>query len=234
MKLRVYFHSVDNCTGWKDIFCEKVDKILSSSLINNCELHINCHYDYSSYNSLKEKYTRENIIWHNSTASPQEYEHPTYILMQQHAMHSIHDYYALYIHSKGLTHIGKPTELKSTYWRWYMDYFNIERWQDCVRILDTGHYDTCGVQRASRLDNLPTFYEGNQCWYTSKFLRRAKPLKLPSEVGFVAQYDIPHTMYRSDVELWAWQNNDRWYSFHHSKSNLYCDEYPPEMYKYNT
>jgi hypothetical protein len=146
-------------------------------------------------------------------------------------MSSTSDYYALYTHSKGLTHIGKPTEQRATYWRWYLDHFSIECWQDCIELLNTGKYDTCGVQRAERTDGLPTFYEGNQCWYTSNFLRKSKPLKLPSEVGFVAQYDIPHSMYRSDVELWAWYNKDRWYSFHHSNTNLYCEEYPPEKYK---
>lgn len=180
MKLKVYYHSIDSCQNWQNVFCEKLDKIISSNLINNCELHINCHYNYSSYDNLKSLYPYKNITWHNSSASYLEYEHPTYILMQQHALENTEDYYALYIHSKGITHIGKPTEKKLTYWRWYLDYFNIERWQDCVDILDTKLYDTCGVQRASRSDNLPTFYEGNQCWYTSSFLRQATPLKLPS------------------------------------------------------
>jgi hypothetical protein len=230
MKLRVYYHSIDNLPGWQEIFEEKLNKVISSGLIDHCEIYINCHYNYSSYDCLKEKYPYNNIKWIQSLADPKEYEHPTYILMQQHALNSTEDYYALYLHSKGISHTGTSMETKTKYWRWYMDYFNIERWRDCVEILDSNNYDTCGVQRAGRTDNLPTFYEGNQCWYTSSFLRNAKPLKLPSQVGYVAQYDIPHPMYRSDVELWAWYNNDRWYSLHHSGTNLYCEEYSPDNY----
>ena len=225
---QVYYHAIDSTANWQDITQEQLDKIIASGLIDACDLHINCHYNYANWQQLKNKYNHTNIVWHNSTASSAEFEHPTYILMQEHALaNPAREYHSLYIHQKGITH----TTTQAKHWRWYLDYFNIERWQDCIALLDTGEYDTCGVQRQARLDGLPTFYEGNQCWYTSSFLRRAKPLKLPSQVGFVAQYDIPHTMYRSDVELWAWYNNDRWYSFHHSGLNLYCSEYPPENYR---
>jgi hypothetical protein len=225
---QVYYHAIDSIPQWLEVTTEQLDKIYTSGLIDACDLHINCHYNYDNWQQLKDKYNHPNIVWHKSTAQPAEFEHPTYILMQQHALrHPERNYPVLYVHQKGITH----TDIKATYWRWYMDYFNIERWQDCVTLLATGEYDTCGVQRAARSDNLPTFYEGNQCWYTSDFLRKATPLKLPSEVGYVAQYDIPHSMYRSDVELWAWYNNDRWYCFHHSGLNLYCSEYPPENYR---
>lgn len=224
---QVYYHAIDSVPGWETITREQLDKIHTSGLIDVCDLHINCHYNINNWQQFKQDYLHPNITWHTSTADPKEFEHPTYILMKQHADATTDNYYALYIHQKGITH----TDIKATYWRWYLDYFNITRWQDCITLLDTGNYDTCGVQRSARTDDLPTFYEGNRCWYTSQFLRRAKPLQLPSQVGYVAQYDIPHTMYRSDVELWAWHNNDRWYSFHHTDLNLYCSEYPPDKYE---
>jgi hypothetical protein len=232
---QVYYHAVDCCPAWLNITTEQLDKIVSSGLINNCDLHINCHYDYNNWQQLKNKYQYANIVWYNSSASPAEFEHPTYILMQNHALENpTRDYYALYLHQKGITHVGTAKDTTSTHWRWYLDYFNIERWKDCINILDTGLYDTCGVQRSRQPewpDFLPDFYEGNVCWYTSSFLRRATPLVLPSQANFKAQYGIPHDMYRSDVELWAWHNKDRWYSFHHSGLNHYCSEYPPESYR---
>jgi len=50
------------------------------------------------------------------------------------------DDYILFFHSKGVTRYNEATES----WRAYMEYFTIEKWQECVRKLDEG-YDCCGV-----------------------------------------------------------------------------------------
>ena len=50
------------------------------------------------------------------------------------------DDYILFFHSKGITHNTQAVKD----WRRYMEYFVIERWEDCVKKLDEG-YDCCGV-----------------------------------------------------------------------------------------
>jgi hypothetical protein len=49
----------------------------------------------------------------------------------------------LYIHSKGITHHGKPTYLSVLSWRIMMEYFLIKCHEQCITDLDT--YDAVGI-----------------------------------------------------------------------------------------
>ena len=70
----------------------------------------------------------------------------------------------LYIHSKGVTHHNKHSEIPVRLWRRYMEYFTIERWEDCIKALDT--VDTCGVDLTRSALEL-NFYAGNFWWTRS-------------------------------------------------------------------
>ena len=56
------------------------------------------------------------------------------------------DIYVLYLHSKGASRRGNVTVEA---WKNYMEYFNIERWKDCIYKLHKEGYSTCGVNLQS-------------------------------------------------------------------------------------
>lgn len=81
-----------------------------------------------------------------------------------------------YIHTKGArftndfeVHVIPYVEL----WRKYMEYFNIEKHEDCIQALD--EYDICGTElRGSGTDFYPEFpmhYCGNFWWANSEYIK---------------------------------------------------------------
>ena len=79
-----------------------------------------------------------------------------------------------YIHTKGAATYTVQTQA----WRKYMEYFVIEKWEDCVRALDT--HDVCGVgwhRNPTHHEGLAGF-AGNFWWATSNYIK-----KLPSDAA---------------------------------------------------
>jgi hypothetical protein len=52
--------------------------------------------------------------------------------------------YFLYFHTKGVTHLDNDFHLPTKYWRHYLEYFNIIKWEEAVNKLNDG-YESCGV-----------------------------------------------------------------------------------------
>jgi hypothetical protein len=238
MKLKVFYHVVD-LPNWQVVADEQLSKIKNSGLLDICELNINLHYNENSFTELKQQWAHPNIVWHFNGRDHREMEHSTFILMQQTALNSNEDFYCLYLHMKGVTHMDKPWGKNTTAWRRYLEFFNIVNWRACVDKLNQG-WDTCGTElqlwywgdpvywgtaEQKRYDNR-YYYTGNICWYNSKFLKAGRPiLRYPSEVDFKAQLPGPYQHeqehYRNDVEFWAGNNGMRAYNFMHSGKNLY-------------
>lgn len=226
MDLRIFYHVIDN-PGWEGITYEQLDKIKSSGLWNHCTIYMNCHYSEQSFiqlrNELKEY---NNIQWHFRGAGKEEFEHPTAILMQETALNSDTEFYALYLHQKGITHLYTDHEIQTKHWRWLMDYWNIERWHDCVEKLDQG-YEAVGCLWMP--EPFPHF-SGNIHWTKASFLRRCNQLKLPSAVGFQKQTTQPYH-YRHDIETWYGYNGVKGFSLYNDTVNHYWEECPPERYR---
>jgi len=225
MDLKVFYHVIDR-SGWNDITQEQLEKMFQSGLLDNCELYMNCHYVESSFDQLRQQYNRPNIHWIFRGAAKEEFEHPTAILMQETALSTDKEFYALYIHQKGITHLGTAAETTTKHWRWLMDYWNVERWQDCVAKLNEG-YDAVGCLWLPK--PFPHF-SGNVHWTKASFLRRCNQLKLPSKVGFEKQTAQPYH-YRHDIETWYGFNGVNGYSLYNDSIDHYWQECPPEIYR---
>jgi len=83
------------------------------------------------------------------------------------------DFRLCYIHTKGITAVKKQllagnnaTFMKYFYWRQYLNWGVLERWQECVDALDT--YDIAGVNYQT--DPSP-HYSGSFWWTTSQHIR---------------------------------------------------------------
>lgn len=100
-------------------------------------------------------------------------ETPTLKWIRDYA-HQNPDDYILYFHTKGISRMSQFTED----WRHYMEYFNIEKWRDCVQKLSDG-YGACGVMfntvnSVSTKSGLPLgifpHFSGGMWWATGEHI----------------------------------------------------------------
>lgn len=116
------------------------------------------------------------------------YEASTINLLREHAISS--DCFALYMHTKGASYIGHPSEPNVIAWRHFMEYFNIDKWRNCVEALENG-YDCVGVNWWG--DHKFPHFSGNFWWTTSDYVRT-----LPVMISD-----------RLRCEFWIGQNNPK-------------------------
>ena len=214
MKIKVYIHAMDITPRGFDILFEQVKLLESTQLIDNVdEVNVMCHYNIDSYNWLKERWKdRTNVYYEHFDESYKEwYEATTIHRIQEDAHNQNWDYYVLNITSKGISHADGPHQN----WRRYMQYWNIERWKDCVAKLDEG-YDTVGC---AYLNNPPyPFYAGTFFWAKSSYLRKCRRLDTPESNNYVPQFaGQPH--HRFDYECWIGSGDPKWYDMHPGQDN---------------
>lgn len=198
-------------------------------------------YDEMVIEYIKDRFPFVNIIdMRNVGEQPNLYEGQTLVKIYEHCQNN--DGYVFYFHNKGAssysTHI--PGAIKD--WRNYMQYFNIEKWQDCVEKLEEG-YDCCGVDWVERhdikLDFVVQHYAGNFWWTTTDYIR-----KLKNPLNIEEYMDVPAMMrelqnYRYCFELWMAIGNPKQHCFHYRRHHQYDNQgleryftyYPPEMYR---
>ncbi len=115
-----------------------------------------------------------------------------------------------YIHAKGVRHFGR-IKTRVNAWRAYMEYFLMERYQDCLSALET--HDVCGVEWRPR----PSWhFSGNFWWATGKYIRSLPELSVDE---------------RHNAEFWIGSNPDvRAKCMHKTSINLYRRIYPRSRY----
>lgn len=91
------------------------------------------------------------------------YETPTLDFLWEHSFKE--DFYALYLHTKGVKHNNENLCVND--WVKYMKHFNIHKHETCINEL--ANYDTVGVN----LQDFPILhYSGNFWWTKSQYLRK--------------------------------------------------------------
>jgi len=198
-------------------------------------------YDEMVLGYIKDRFPFVNIIDIRSTGDRENlYEGQTLAKMYEHTQEN--DGYVFYFHNKGMssysTHI--PGAIKD--WRHYMQYYNLEKWEDCIAKLDEG-YDCCGVDWVERhdikLDFVVQHYAGNFWWARNDYIRKLKhPLKIEEYMDVEAMMRELQN-YRYCFELWMATGIPKQYCFHYRRHHQYDNQgleryftyYPPEMYR---
>lgn len=227
MKIKI-FHHVTDMPGWADVLLDQATKIQNSGLLDAAaEYHMCCNGNINSFAQLKTNLEAQypgKIFLHNTFPNAECWEWPTLNFMRNNVQEDTSDFYICYIHLKGLS----TRDTNKVNWRLLMDYWNIERWQDCVGILDRG-YDTVGVNRTAPKpeEHWPPAYSGNFWWARSSYVRTLAPLPYPIEICSEnprqrspyhgAYYDVGN--FRFDHEFWIFGNNPRWGEVYHDGGN---------------
>jgi hypothetical protein len=151
-----------------------------------------------------------------ATADVEDYEFPTLARLWQEAHDSPDSFLCYYFHTKGASLAATPRQRPANAWRRYMEYFNIEKWEDCAAVLND--HDTCGVE----LQCESSHYSGNFWWATSDYIK-----KLPNG----RQYWRENKDNRLAAEFYLCQANAKAYCFNDFAEDLYDYEIPAERYR---
>lgn len=236
MKIKVYSHCID-LPGNHEIMCEQTNLLFTSGLIYNSEVFFYCNYNFDNYRYLAEMYKRfPNVHFIDGESMPEEFELSTLAAIKKDCDETDEQFAVLYIHHKGITHVNRPDYQNVRDWRHYMQYFNIERWRDCVEKLEQG-FDSVGVEWSGTTFKFP-HWRGNIWWATSNYIRTLPVIKRPKEYGFTNQLFLddheyladPSFDYRNDAEFWIGINDPRIWCFNLSYRNHYGERYERNNY----
>jgi len=218
------FNHVTDLQNDTSIALEQVKLFESTGLLDAAdEVNMMLHYHESSFDWLKERWkNRTNVKYHFFNMDYQPYyEYTTALYTQEQCHASEEEFYLLYLHSKG----NFTRTQGNVNWRNYMQYWDIERWEDCVAKLDEG-YELVG---GGFLNNPPfPYFAGNFFWARSSYIKRCQKLIDPKENDFAPQMDKqPHLRY--DIECWHGSGNPKWFDLHPGEHERWY--LPPETYR---
>ena len=151
-----------------------------------------------------------------TTDDVRDYEFPTLARLSRESRQSRAPFLCYYLHTKGASKFETPQQAPTNAWREYMEYFNLERWLDCVAILSD--HDTCGVE----LQCDDSHYSGNFWWATSDYLKR-----LPDG----HEYWNKNRACRVAAEFYVCLADPKAYCFKDFAEDLYEYEIRPEEYR---
>lgn len=215
-KTQIFYHIfLEN--NWFEIVSEQVDVLLKSKLLNNSTLNVGVVY--SNFNELEinkkklsiifEKIKNINILYFDSTTSCGECT--TLAELKNFCDISTDEFYVLYIHTKGVTQFNSPREKPVKSWREMMEFFLIEKWEDCVNKLSEG-FDCCGINyqdHAANINNqnkLIKIFNGNFFWSRSSYIK-----KLDKNLLFE---------HRHSSENWISSQNPKVHSFYDTPKTI--------------
>lgn len=164
------------------------------------------------------------IISHHSDRK--KWEWPTLTAMRDFCVGSP-DVKVFYFHTKGISLRGNSAQIsparaaRSADWRYLMEYFLIDRFQDCVTALDT--VDVCGVNfRGGGGKNVWMYrvphFAGNFWWAKGSYVAG-----LPVITADLAEK-------RTDAEFWVGHGEGLVACFYESAVNHCLSDYPESRY----
>lgn len=204
----------------------------------------NLSYDQLVINYIKENYPFVNILdVRNVGEEPNLFEGQTLVKLYEHAQKN--DGYVMYFHNKGMSSYGTHVPGGLHDWKEYMNYFNVEKWKDCIAKLDEGH-DCCGVNwlTEKNLTNkafteeqrfLCHHFAGNFWWATTDYIRTLhNPLEIDKYSNVEYMMRELYT-YRYAFEVWIGKSNreTKHYCFHQSDTHHYFKLYDRSEYDPN-
>lgn len=233
--------------NWEEIVHEQIDTLERSGLGDACDsltvtiVGTEIEKVYQHFSNLNF-YHKVKLI--HASQNLHQYEFPGIEMVLQIA-HNNPNARILYIHSKGVTHHGSSREQPSRFWRRYMEYFVIERWEDCIHALDEA--DVCGVDWTLSVSGLP-FFAGNFWWGRGEYistcqLNHNNRYDCEAFIG-TGNQPIAKTFHQSGenpklMNLYTYENFPHFFHFHPTVPyhrgimNLYTFCYIDEYYRSN-
>jgi len=182
MKIIGFYHVAD-LPHWNEVMSDQMTKMSESGLLDRIdELHVCTNGKESSFNAARKAMSEySNIYWQHVNEHSLIGEYPTLNVLKRYCDTHTEEFLVMYVHLKSLSAWGDANRLD---WRHYMDYWQLERWEDCVNVLLQG-YETAGINFNDKPnvqnDNWP-HYSGNFWWARASYIRRLPQLLNPFEL----------------------------------------------------
>lgn len=221
-KIAIFYH-VGQFGNWERLFQEQVNSLVVSGLYHICDfIHIGVNGDEILpvlLPKFKVEYNSNKILEADTLKSLYDFcnENP--------------DYKVLYFHTKGITYT-EDNYLSTTTnsWRKYLEYYVINKWEECVE--DLNEYDCVGTEwiNESRLWNsnlndysneINPHYSGNFWWANAEYLKNL-------DLNYIYNDEKDWTRWKS--EFWIGTKNPKYKSYHNSNKPLYDFNYTPDYY----
>jgi hypothetical protein len=177
------FHNLLPINNWEIIYDEQFSKILHSGLYEACEL---IHIGINSTDKINLPYELDkNKVTYN-TIHQDEFD--TLTSLYNFAKENP-GYLIFYFYNKGVTHANEDYYKHVNSWRLYLEYFNVLKWQENVKLLEeyecvgTEYLDSKTWEKMGIDFELSDYYEdtnislfaGNFWWTTSEYISRLDP-----------------------------------------------------------
>lgn len=216
------FYNCCDLPGHKDLSLQQLSRLTRSDLVDSAKaIYIMLNGDLVQFLEiahLLENCPSVRIVHTNPDASLMEWPGLTHLKQFCDAMDE--EQYVMYFHIKGVTRLNNSGIHD---WRRYLEYWNIDRWRDCVAKLDEG-FDTVGTNFISEpfvgADLQPrnwNHYSGNFWWARGSYIKKLKPLPHPNSyingtLSELTGYPIDrNNYYRFDHEAWIASGQPNYY-----------------------
>lgn len=206
------FYHIFLLGNWRSIVEDQLNTIFGSGLMSHSKLKIGIVHntetvaDVENIEKLLTNYNNYEIMFIKHTSSCSECD--TLNELQNFSLQNIENVKILYIHSKGVTQYLSEREKHVWNWRKMMEYFLIEKWEDCVEKLNSG-FDCCGINYQLHNANIKgiitqiKIFNGNFFWVNSEYVKKldntiiwehkyaSENWILSSEHNSYSPYDVP-------------------------------------------
>jgi hypothetical protein len=205
VKIAVFYH-VYQAGNWRDIFNEQFGSIEGSGLLDYAEfVHLGINgTELFSYKNVR------------SVINPNQHMEETETLKSLLDFSQNNPgYKVLYLHTKG---VNKHIKLMDD-WRKMMNYFCIERWEECVDLLDSYDAIGCNYFEDTWLGHYPHF-SGNFWWSTTDYIK-------------TLDHSYLETSRRWDREFWIGTGSGKMHEIYNSGVDHFKNPYPRKKYTTN-
>ena len=218
MKKTAIFYHLYQVGNWDSIWKEQFVRMQS------CGLYDESNYIFVGINgNLETELTnlgKIGRIHRNTDPSTQGSEFIT--LKAAYDYCRLQDCNLLYIHSKGVSfttpeYNNNPISENSNNWRRYLENFVVDKWRECVDLLN--HYDCVGTEWVThgQIANIPIYiphYSGTMWWATSDYIKTLDPNFLFNNI----------LLGRYAAEFWIGTNHPKAFNYWSSGRNLYYEK----------
>lgn len=167
------FYHVCMINNYMEVVKEQVADLVSSGLYEaSQEIRVVLAGDADDAKRMKEYFADSPKFKVVELSSVKAYEFPTIRQVKLQSGAGAKEFY-YYIHTKGVTY---PNHKGGKYWRDYMMWYNVHKWEGCVEKLMEG-YEMCGCKLVENHRAFPMHYSGNFWWAKSEYIRRCPPVE---------------------------------------------------------
>lgn len=209
-QIHIFYHIFFE-TNWFSIVSEQLESLKKSKILEKSKLYIGVVFGYGikkdeEFDKLKSilEGIEHQILFFEPTGCCGE--SATLSKLKYFCDQLESDDLILYIHTKGITQYNTVRETPVREWRKMMEYFLIDKWEDCVCKLKNG-YDCCGINyqdHAANINNslkLIKIFNGNFFWSKSSYIK-----KLDDKILFEHRYSAENWILSIEHKAYSFLN----------------------------